>query len=125
MSTLKELTRLHRGSGCVLKSLDKSATKKWNNFFREAKNRIELFNFLTEKMTTMEIPENKEIFITSEDRVVCKRTENEMPQCNHEEPNTRIIIQVEDSLQRGTNTIMIHIVDTNIIVLLIGHFYAL
>ena len=63
--------------------------------------------------------------MTSEDRVVCKGIEYEMPQCNHEEADTRIIIRVQDSLQRGTNTIMIRTVDTDIIVLLIGHFYAL
>ena len=48
-----------------------------------------------------------------------------MPQCNHEEADTRIIIRVQDSLLRGTNTIMICTIDTDIIVLFIGHFYAL
>ena len=63
MSSLKELTRVHRGSGLHTKvSGQVQLPRKWNNFLREAKNKKELFDFLTEKMKTMEIPENKEIF---------------------------------------------------------------
>ena len=122
MSSLKELTRVHRESGLHTEVSKCSYQENGTIFLREAKNKKKLFDILSEKMKTMVIPENK---VTSENRVVCKGIEYEMPQCNHEEADTRIIINVQDSLQRGTNTIMIRIVDTNIIVLLIGHFYAL
>ena len=57
--------------------------------------------------------------------MVCKGTEYEMPQSSHEEADTRTIIHMQDFVQRGTNTIMICTVDMDIIVFLIGHFYAL
>ena len=125
-SSLKELTQIHRGSGLRTKvSGQAKLLRKWNDFLRDARNKKELYDFLTDIVKNMEIPENKEVFITSEDRVFCKGTEHEMPQCNHEEADTRIIIHVQDSLQRGSNTIMVCTVDTDIIVILIGHFYAL
>ena len=68
-------------------------------------------------MKTMEIPESKEIVITSKDRVVCNGTEYEMPQYNHKEADTRISINLQDSLQREGNAIVICTIDSNIIVL--------
>ena len=76
-SSLKELTRIHRGSGLRTKvSGQAKLPRKWN----DARNKKELYDFLTDKVKSMEIPENKEVFITSEDRVFCKGMEHEMPQ---------------------------------------------
>ena len=73
----------------------------------------------------MSVPENKEVFVTSGDDVIGIGTEHGMSQCNHEEADTRIIIHVQDSLQRGSDTIMVRTVDTDVVVLLVGHFYSL
>lgn len=48
-----------------------------------------------------------------------------MPQCDHEEADTRIIVHVKDSLERGSNSVMVRTVDTDVVALLIGHFYDL
>ena len=47
-----------------------------------------------------------------------------MPRCDHEEADTRIIVHVWDSLQRGITHVMIPIVDTGVIVFLIGQFHS-
>ena len=41
---------------------------------------------------------------------------------DHEEADSRIVPYVNDALQRGTNKILIHIVDTDVIVIFIGQF---
>ena len=125
-SSLKEMTRVHRGSGLHIKvSGQTKLPRKWNDFLRDARNVKELFDFLTNKLRIMSVPENKEIFVTSGDDVIGIGTEHGMSQCNHEEADTRIIIHVQDSLQRGSNTIMVRTVDTDVVVLLVGHFYSL
>ena len=125
-SSLKEMTRVHRGSGLRIKvSGQTKLLRKWNDFLRDARNVKELFDFLTNKLRIMSVPENKETFVTSGDDVIGIGTEHGMSQCNHEEADTRIIIHVQDSLQRGSNTIMVQTVDTDVVVLLVGHFYSL
>ncbi len=125
-SSLKEMTRVHRGSGvCVKVSGQTTLPRKWNDFLRDGRNVKELFDFLTDKLRSMRVPENKEVFVTSENDVIGIGTEHEISKCNHEEADTRIIIHVKDSLQRGNNTIMIRTVDTDVVVLLVGHFYSL
>ncbi len=66
--------------------------RKWNDFLRDGRNVKELFDFLTDKLRSMRVPENKEVFVTSENDVIGIGTEHEMSKCNHEEADTRIII---------------------------------
>ena len=91
-SSLKEMTRVHRGSGLRIKvSGQTKLLRKWNDFLRDARNVKELFDLLTNKLRIMSVPENKEIFVTSVDDVIGIGTEHGMAQCNHEEADTRII----------------------------------
>ncbi len=48
-----------------------------------------------------------------------------MGDCNHEEADTRMVVHVMDSLEKGFNDIMIRTVDTDVIVILIGDFYTI
>ena len=48
-----------------------------------------------------------------------------MPRCDHEEVDTRIIVHVRDSLQRGDNHVMVRTVDTDVVVILIRLFHGL
>ena len=45
--------------------------------------------------------------------------------CNHEEADTRIVVHVIDSLEKGFNKILIRTVDTDVIVILMDLFYSL
>ena len=104
------MTRVHRGSGlCIKFSGPAKLPRKWNDFLRDARNVKELFDLLTDKLRSMRVLENKEAFVSSGDDVISIGTEHVMPQCNHEEADTRIIIHVKDSLQES-NTIMVRTV---------------
>lgn len=46
-----------------------------------------------------------------------------MADSDHEEADTQIVLHVKDSLQRGANKILIHTVDTDVVVILIGQFH--
>ena len=48
-----------------------------------------------------------------------------MANSDHEEADTRIVLHVHDSLERGSRKIMIRTVDADVIVILIGHFYSI
>jgi len=52
-------------------------------------------------------------------------TEQAMGDCNHEEADTRMVVHVMDSLEKGLNSIMIRTVDTDVIVILIGEFHTI
>ena len=52
-------------------------------------------------------------------------TEQAMGDCNHEEADTRMVVHVMDSLEKGFNDIMIRTVDTDVIVILIGEFHTI
>ena len=64
-NSTKGLTIEHRGSGSRTKvSPQTKIPKKWGDFLRDSRNKTELFAFLTEKVTSVIIPESKIIFIT-------------------------------------------------------------
>ena len=43
-----------------------------------------------------------------------------MPQCDHEEADTRLVIHLIDALKKGLSTCLVRTVETNVIVILIG-----
>lgn len=47
-----------------------------------------------------------------------------MPASDHEESDTRIVLHVNDSLERGLRIIMIRTVDTDVVVILISQFHS-
>ena len=48
-----------------------------------------------------------------------------MPDCNHEESDTRILVQILHALEQGTKTIEVHTVDTDLITVLAGALFEL
>ena len=48
-----------------------------------------------------------------------------MNDCNHKEADTWIVVHVIDSLEKEFNKILIHTVDTDIIVILMGYFHSI
>lgn len=57
-------------------------------------------------------------------KVICNRNDHVMADSDHEEADTRIVLHVKDSLQRGANKILIRTVDTDVVVILIGQFHS-
>ena len=52
-------------------------------------------------------------------------TSSTMPDCNHEEADTRMVVHVMHALQQGLATIQIRTVDTDVIAILIGKYHDL
>ena len=48
-----------------------------------------------------------------------------MSPCDHEEADTRMCVHIQDSLQKGARKILVRTVDTDVIVILAGHFFQL
>lgn len=58
--------------------------------------------------------------------VITRGSAAPMPNCNHEEADTRIIVHLQDVLTTdGTITALIRTVDTDVVVILVGKFYDL
>ena len=61
----------------------------------------------------------------SREVVLSKSSSIAMQNCNHEEADTRIVVRVMHALQQGLKTIQVRIVDTDVIVILVGTFHDL
>ena len=48
-----------------------------------------------------------------------------MPLCDHKEADSRIIVHIADAINKGAKTILVRTVDTDVIVIIIGVFFAL
>lgn len=65
-NSIKGLTREHRGSGVRIKvSSQSKIPKKWEDFLRDTRNKTELFSFLSAKVTKVNVPEHKSVYVTS------------------------------------------------------------
>ena len=115
---------------------------RYQSFQGDFKNKEELFDFLSNRVSTCDCPSNKEIYITSgkfsqnnyklhyytlyiyacshvfyysfTGSSVVSRSPTPMVQCDHEEADTRIAIHIEDSLRNGARTILVRTVDTDL-----------
>lgn len=67
-------------------------------------------------------PDNKEIFVTDGPFVLTNSTTHAMPQCDHEEVDTRLVVHIADALKKWLSTCLVRTVDTDVIVILIGKF---
>ena len=126
-NSLKESTREKRGKGGRKKvSGQTKLPGNWADFLRDPRNKKELFSFLTSKVAKSTFPPNKVVYVTSDESVVSVgQTNSVMPDCNHEEADTRVVVHISHALEQGLKTIAVCTVDTNVIVILAGVFFKL
>lgn len=124
--SLKESTREKRGKGKRKKVGENTKLPRdWKNFLLDSSNKEELFALLSKRIGIFECQtEGKKIFITSAENVM-SCGERVMQPCNHEEADTRIILHIVDALKNGAKSIFVRTVDTDVIVILAGHYYQL
>ena len=124
--SLKEATREKRGKGKRKKVGESTKLpRNWQNFLLDSLNKEELFALLSKRIGSFECPtEGKKIFITSGENVM-SCGERVMQSCNHEEADTRMIVHIVDALKDGAKSIFVRTVDTDVIVILVGHFHQL
>ncbi|KAG1695759.1 Integrin alpha-PS2 [Nymphon striatum] len=123
-NSIKESTREKRGKGVRRKVLGKNKIPgNWNAFLCDPTNKQELFSFLSDIITTAELPSGKVVAITCGEKVEMNGRVHLMETCDHEEADTRILIHLQDALQHGATTCLVRTVDTDVIVILISKFY--
>ena len=125
-SSLKESVRERRGKGIRRKVAGQNKVpSNWRQFLHDSTNKQELFNFLSNRVSSTDFPDGKQIFITSGTTVISRGTTHCMQLCGHEEADTRILVHLEDALANGSTTCLVRTVDTDVIVIIIGKFHAL
>ncbi len=99
---------------------------KWMDFLGDSDNKKELFAFITSKVAEFTFQPGKAVYITSGESVVSVGSGiSNMLECNHEEADTRIVVQIVHALQQGMKRIEVRTVDTDVIVILAGAYYKL
>ena len=92
-------------------------------FLRVDHNKKELFKFLAEEIATLGTDCEKQIVTTHGKEVLCnseaKDTTNLSPS-SREEADTRLILHVTDAIEKGYHRIVIHTVDTDVLVLVLA-----
>ena len=86
------------------------------DFLRDPTSKKELFAFLTCKVAQFTFPPGKAVYITSGKSV----NNPAMPDCNHEEADTRVVVNIVHALEQGMKTIEVCTTDTDVIAILAG-----
>ena len=124
--SIKESTTEKRGKGVRRKvSGPTKVPGSWPDLLRDPTNKEELFQFLSDKVSSNNWPDGKEVFITPGTDVISRGSAHSMPRCDHEEADIKIVIHLKDALDKGCSTCLVHTVDTDVVVILIGKYHSL
>lgn len=124
-SRIKESTQQNRGKGVRRKFAGKTKLPGNSaNLLPYPTNKQELFAFLSNKISTVDCPEDKES-ITSGTTSIIKGTNRPIAPCDHEEADTRLLIHIIDALLNDCTSCLVRSVDTDVIAILIGNFIYL
>lgn len=90
----------------------------------DSENKEELINFLTiESVSHPYFPDNKDLYMTSKDKVVhTGRSCNMDDECSHEEANTRIVVHIMHALNTN-DLILIRTGDTDVVIIVLSQFH--
>ena len=123
-NSLKVTTRGKRGTGVRQRvAADNKLPRNWQEFLRVDQNKQELFKYLAECVTSIDA--EKQVISTHGKQVLsimpisCDNIERLAP-CNHEEANTRMVLHAADAVQCRFTKILLHTVDTDVLILAIA-----
>ena len=100
----------------------------WEAFLRSNSNKDGPFRYLSDCIHSCETGRN--VISSTKDETIVS-TQNDMSDveylqpCSHEEADTRILFHVAHCARQGLRKLVIRTVDTDVVVLTIGHFPAL
>ena len=124
--SIKGSEREKRGSGTRLKvSAQTKIPANWKDFLNDSKNKQEFYDYLTLQIDHTDWPQDKELYVTFNESVITKGSARPMENCSHEEADSRIIVHLLHALAAHHKTIMIRVNDTDVVVILIGHFFCI
>ena len=77
-------------------------SRTWADFLHDSGNKWQLFSFLSNKFEVLECIEGKRIFTSGTTSVTATGASHYiMPECNHEEADSRMLIHLQDALENG------------------------
>lgn len=122
--SLKEQTREAR-SQIVRRRVSATTVvpRNWCEFLRNAENKQELFVFLSQEMSRMNVG-RKQLFIACGQNIITNDTDTNdtLEPCTHEEADSRMLLHAADAADCGHKKLMIRTVDTDVVVLAMAHF---
>ena len=80
---------------------------------------------MSSKVAEFNWPPEKVVYVTSEKAVASIGSGILMPNCNHEEADTRIVVHITHALDQGAKTIYVRIVGIEVVIILAGAFFDL
>ena len=93
-------------------------------FLRDCQNKTELNTFLAENLSAMTYPSGRQLFVTSNERVL-SNCGLSMSDSDHEEADTRLVVHIKDALTKGINNFVIASSDTDVIIILLSVYHKL
>lgn len=124
--SLKTRTRANRGRGTRMKVTPSGKIPgNWQEFLKPSENKQELFDFLTEGLHHLDMPVGKHVYATSGPSSICIAgpecgIEEPVPDCSHEEADTRIFVHLSHAVKHGHTSIIIRTVDSDVVVLAVS-----
>ncbi len=120
--SLKATARGNCGKGVRRRVIESAPIPgNWQNFLRVDLNKKELFSFLSKSlMQSFVEPPTKELVVTDGEQVLSVPSQNNLhllSPCTHEEADSRMMLHVAHAAQQGHQGILIHTVDTDVVVL--------
>ena len=96
--------------------------RNWHKFLTNAENKTELFAFLSKRIQEEDFPDEKDVYATMGDKVLHNGKGSAMPECDHEEADTRIVVHALHALQ-ASSTGMVFTGDTDVVVIFLSNFH--
>ena len=117
--SIKSTVTETRGFGRWVKlSSETPIPKNWRNFFREDKNKVELFELISDYVTCIEC--DKIIVATKNEKAVTNDTSTDLSDvspCNHEEADMCILLHTLYQIRKKSRKVCLFTVDTDVIVI--------
>ena len=108
-------------------------TRDWNKFLANSRNKVQLFRFLS-KAVIEASSQFTDVVVCStyDDHVLVNTSDSQsvadfdtiMP-CNHQEADSRIFLHLSHAAQQGHSKAFIRTVDSDVVIIAIGHFGSL
>ena len=128
-NSLKACTRNNQGNGARRRVQgNNQLPRNWQQFLRVDGNKKELFMFLGESLTALEVPPNKQVITTIKQSILSHPPQTincNLSPCSQEEADTRIFLHAADALKNHHN-ILVCTVDTDVLALAVSfsHTYC-
>ena len=122
-SSIKSATREERGKGIRRRvKLTTKVPRNWASFLRVDLNKEELFVEIANPIKNMEIPIDKQVFITRKDECLSSADLDlsALAPSNHEEADTRIFVHVADAAKQGHRSIVVRTNDSDVVVIAVS-----